>query len=255
MTRDHAVRTRPRARPGHQGLDLGARARLPRLRVRRPVGAAGRGEEPRLRQRQRLAAGAGADPASRDRPAPDVWSPLEYACHVRDVHRVFAERVRLMLAEDDPLFDDWDQDAAAVARRVRRPGPGHRGRRAGRARPPTSSERLRPVEGRAVGPARPAQQRRRCSPSTASRATTCTTSSTTSTTSPDVASAAMRHTEFWARMEHALGRGVRPHLGRAAGDLRPRRTAPSLEALDAGETPKQVWRRCGSGSTSRRRRR
>ena len=48
------------------------------------------------------------------RPIPSVWSPVEYACHVRDVHRVFAERVRSMLSADDPLFDDWDQDEAAV---------------------------------------------------------------------------------------------------------------------------------------------
>lgn len=39
-----------------------------------------------------------------DRPRPGVWSPLEYACHVRDVHVLFAERVRLMLAEDVPTF-------------------------------------------------------------------------------------------------------------------------------------------------------
>ncbi|MBC7290676.1 MAG: DinB family protein [Actinotalea sp.] len=50
----------------------------------------------------------------RDRPAPDVWSPLEYACHVRDVCRIMAERVRLMLAEDVPTFANWDQDATAV---------------------------------------------------------------------------------------------------------------------------------------------
>jgi hypothetical protein len=49
------------------------------------------------------------------RPAPDVWSPLEYGCHVRDVHRVFGGRVRLMLGEHDPLFENWDQDDAAVA--------------------------------------------------------------------------------------------------------------------------------------------
>jgi len=48
------------------------------------------------------------------RPAANIWSPIEYACHVRDVHRIFRERVRLMLAVDDPLFEDWDQDAAAV---------------------------------------------------------------------------------------------------------------------------------------------
>ena len=49
-----------------------------------------------------------------ERPSGGVWSPLEYACHVRDVHRVFGERVRMLLAVDDPLFDNWDQDQAAV---------------------------------------------------------------------------------------------------------------------------------------------
>ena len=48
------------------------------------------------------------------RPEPGVWSPLEYGCHVRDVCRVFETRVQLMLAEDDPQFEDWDQDATAV---------------------------------------------------------------------------------------------------------------------------------------------
>jgi hypothetical protein len=53
-------------------------------------------------------------PDARRRPFAGVWSPLEYACHVRDVHRVFEERVRLMLAVEDPLFANWDQDQAAV---------------------------------------------------------------------------------------------------------------------------------------------
>jgi hypothetical protein len=57
------------------------------------------------------------DPDCAVRPAPHIWSPLEYACHVRDVHRIFGERLRRMLSEDDPLFDNWDQDAAAVAGR------------------------------------------------------------------------------------------------------------------------------------------
>jgi hypothetical protein len=48
------------------------------------------------------------------RPAPHVWSRLEYACHVRDVHRIFAERVQRMLDEDNPTFDNWDQDATAA---------------------------------------------------------------------------------------------------------------------------------------------
>jgi hypothetical protein len=47
------------------------------------------------------------------RPAQHVWSRLEYACHVRDVHRIFAERVQLMLDTDDPEFENWDQDATA----------------------------------------------------------------------------------------------------------------------------------------------
>ena len=51
------------------------------------------------------------------RPSDDQWSPLEYACHVRDVFRIYDYRLGLMLAEDDPLFPNWDQDASAVAER------------------------------------------------------------------------------------------------------------------------------------------
>jgi hypothetical protein len=51
------------------------------------------------------------------RPAPAVWSPLEYACHVRDGCRVFRGRAELMLAEDHPTFANWDQDAAAIEER------------------------------------------------------------------------------------------------------------------------------------------
>jgi hypothetical protein len=50
----------------------------------------------------------------RERPAAGVWSPLEYACHVRDVHELFAQRLRLMLDEDEPTFANWDQDATAI---------------------------------------------------------------------------------------------------------------------------------------------
>ncbi len=52
-----------------------------------------------------------------ERPRPDVWSVTEYACHVRDVHALFAERVALMLTEDDPEFPNWDQDVTAVENR------------------------------------------------------------------------------------------------------------------------------------------
>jgi SAM-dependent methyltransferase len=51
------------------------------------------------------------------RPDPSVWSPLEYACHVRDVHRIFDQRVAMMLDEDDPRFPNWDQDESAVEQR------------------------------------------------------------------------------------------------------------------------------------------
>lgn len=53
----------------------------------------------------------------RQRPAPGVWSPLEYACHVRDVFELYDERLRLMLTEADPLFPNWDQDETAVTER------------------------------------------------------------------------------------------------------------------------------------------
>lgn len=49
-----------------------------------------------------------------ERPSPVVWSPLEYACHVRDVCRLARQRLALMLAEDDPVFANWDQDVTAV---------------------------------------------------------------------------------------------------------------------------------------------
>ena len=60
-----------------------------------------------------------ASPAIELRQRPDLatWSPLEYAAHVRDVYRLFRERLALMLDEDDPVFANWDQDATAVAER------------------------------------------------------------------------------------------------------------------------------------------
>lgn len=53
----------------------------------------------------------------RARPAPATWSSLEYAAHVRDVFTTFTARARLMLAEEDPLFQNWDQDATALQKR------------------------------------------------------------------------------------------------------------------------------------------
>jgi hypothetical protein len=50
----------------------------------------------------------------RARPDEATWSPLEYAAHVRDVFRVFHGRLELMLNEDAPAFENWDQDATAI---------------------------------------------------------------------------------------------------------------------------------------------
>jgi DinB superfamily len=44
----------------------------------------------------------------------DMWTPLEYGCHVRDVYRIMGVRLELMLTEDEPTFANWDQDATAA---------------------------------------------------------------------------------------------------------------------------------------------
>ena len=64
-----------------------------------------------------------------------MWSPLEYACHVHDVHQLFHERLTAMLTEDRAA--------------LRQLGPGHHG---GRARGTTS--RCRPSSGRRWSPRR-----------------------------------------------------------------------------------------------------
>ena len=51
------------------------------------------------------------------RPSPDKWSPLEYSCHVRDVFRLFDQRLQLMVTDDGARFENWDQDQTAVEER------------------------------------------------------------------------------------------------------------------------------------------
>ena len=63
--------------------------------------------------------------ALRERPAADVWSPLEYGCHVRDVFRLFLTRLELMLDEDDPLFANWNPNDTAEAERYDLADPSH----------------------------------------------------------------------------------------------------------------------------------
>ncbi|MET3768355.1 hypothetical protein ABIB15_001035 [Marisediminicola sp. UYEF4] len=64
-----------------------------------------------------------AQPDVRDRPDDATWSPLEYAAHVRDVFRIFRERLHLMLERDAPAFANWDQDATAIAERYNEQDP------------------------------------------------------------------------------------------------------------------------------------
>ena len=65
----------------------------------------------------RFRATVGARGDVRRRPAPEVWSPLEYACHVRDVLRVQRERLALALATHEPEFVPMGRDERAVDER------------------------------------------------------------------------------------------------------------------------------------------
>jgi S-DNA-T family DNA segregation ATPase FtsK/SpoIIIE len=67
--------------------------------------------------------GALDDEAVRRRPEPEVWSPLEYACHVRLVMQVQRARVALALREDQPYFTPMGRDARAVEDRYNEQDP------------------------------------------------------------------------------------------------------------------------------------
>jgi hypothetical protein len=59
----------------------------------------------------------------RTRPRENRWASVEYACHVRDVFRIFDERLVLMIEADGPTFPNWDQDATAIADRYQEQDP------------------------------------------------------------------------------------------------------------------------------------
>ena len=60
----------------------------------------------------------GAGEASLEvRARPERWSTLEYATHVRDVYRLYEQRLRLMLDSDVPLYPNRDQHETAIAER------------------------------------------------------------------------------------------------------------------------------------------
>jgi hypothetical protein len=56
----------------------------------------------------KAAAGPDAD-VVRLRPEPEVWSAIEYACHVRDVLEVQRARIAQCLAEDRPVYAPMDR--------------------------------------------------------------------------------------------------------------------------------------------------
>jgi hypothetical protein len=56
-------------------------------------------------------------PSLMARPAPEVWSALEYAGHVRDTLTLFADRVQLAIDIEHPHFEYQDQGTAVVDRR------------------------------------------------------------------------------------------------------------------------------------------
>ena len=56
----------------------------------------------------------------RARPVPEIWAPIEYAAHVGEALRWYAQRIRRVLDEDFPKLKPFDFDAAADAGEYRR---------------------------------------------------------------------------------------------------------------------------------------
>ena len=59
----------------------------------------------------------------RRRPAPEVWSALEYACHVRDVLLAQRERIYLALVEDRPSFARMNREERVTLARYAQESP------------------------------------------------------------------------------------------------------------------------------------
>jgi hypothetical protein len=57
------------------------------------------------------------------RPAEAAWSATEIVCHLRDIEECYLERVRLILAHDEPLLVVLDPDRWADERQYRRHDP------------------------------------------------------------------------------------------------------------------------------------
>ena len=64
----------------------------------------------------RFLPGEDGDSLLRQRPAPQTWSALEYAAHVRDVFAWYDGWIKQCLAEDRPVLEGPGRDEAAVER-------------------------------------------------------------------------------------------------------------------------------------------
>jgi hypothetical protein len=63
------------------------------------------------------------DTVLRTRPEPDVWSALEYACHVRDALGLYRYRVDKALSEDSPEVPAMGRDQVVVDSNYNSQGP------------------------------------------------------------------------------------------------------------------------------------
>ena len=54
------------------------------------------------------------DRSLRRRPAPEIWSPIEYLCHVRDVFVSHLIRLYRARTEDDPVLEPMFNDLRAA---------------------------------------------------------------------------------------------------------------------------------------------
>jgi hypothetical protein len=79
-----------------------------------PVGEVGGALRSFCAQFVELLSNADRGPDLRKRPAPLVWSAIEYACHVRDVLLIQGDRVILALVEHSPSFPRMYRDERAV---------------------------------------------------------------------------------------------------------------------------------------------
>ena len=71
----------------------------------------------------RFLPGEDGDAVVRTRPAPDVWSPLEYAAHVRDVFANYDRWIGECLTEDQPVLEGPGPDELAAAGRYNEDDP------------------------------------------------------------------------------------------------------------------------------------